>query len=136
MEKQIFQLVSPLVRRNAAHAIANAPNGYRVELRPRTRTLDQNSLLWSCLNDLARQVEWPINGKQERLSPDDWKDIMSASLWQENRVAMGARGGFVMLGRRTSSMTVKQMAELVDFIHAFGADHDVAWSPTSLGRDA
>lgn len=135
MDKQIFHLVSPLVRRNAAHAIANAPDGFRCELRPRTRTLDQNSLLWSCLNDLASQVEWPINGKNERLSADDWKDIMSASLWQENRVAMGARGGFVMLGRRTSKMTVRQMTELIDFIHAFGAEHGVIWSPTSLGRD-
>ncbi|AEC22310.1 hypothetical protein PT7_P074 (plasmid) [Pusillimonas sp. T7-7] len=135
MEKQVFNLVSPLVRRNAAHAIANVPDGYRCELRPRTRTLDQNSLLWSCLNDLARQVEWPINGKQERLSPHDWKDIMTASLWQENRVAMGVRGGFVMLGRRTSTMSVRAMTELVDFIHAFGDDHGVQWSPTSLGRD-
>lgn len=131
--KQVFNLINPQVRRNAAQAVMQAPEDYRVEIRQRTRSLDQNSLMWSCLNDLARQVEWPLNGKLEKLTADDWKDLMSASLWQENRIAQGVRGGFVMLGRSTSRMTVSQMADLISLCHAFGDEHEVRWSKTSIG---
>lgn len=133
MERQVFVLAHDAARRNAAQAVMQADAGMRVEIKPRTRSTDQNALLWSCLTDLSRQIEWPINGKNEKLTPDEWKDITSASLNQENRIAMGIQGGFVMIGRRTSTMTVKQMTELVDFIHAFGTEHGVVWSATSLG---
>jgi hypothetical protein len=33
-------------------------------------------------------------------------------------------------------MTVAEMTELIELSHAFGADKDVKWSKTSLGRDA
>lgn len=136
MERQVFILSHPLARRNAAHACANAPDGYRVEIKERTRTLDQNDLLWSILTDLSKQVDWSINGKLEKLSPEDWKDILTASLDQEHRIAEGIRGGFVMLGRRTSKMGVRKMTELINFAHSVGAEKGVQWSQTSLGREA
>lgn len=134
MDKKVFHLNNQAVRSNAAQACLGAPEGYRVVISPRNRTLDQNDLLWSCLTDLSKQLVWPINGKQEKLSPEDWKDILSASLSQENRIAQGVRGGFVILGKRTSKMSAKTMSELITFIHAFGDEHGVTWSPTSLGR--
>lgn len=136
MEKQIFQLVNEQVRRNAAQAVMNAPANFRVELRERTRSLDQNSVMWSCLTDLSKQVQWPVNGKMEWMTPDEWKDVITASLHQENKIAQGIRGGFVMLGRSTSSMSIKAMVEVIDFCHAFGDEKGVHWRPTSLGRDA
>lgn len=136
MDKQVFILSHPLARRNAARACADAPDGYRVEIRPRTRTLDQNALLWSCLTDVAKQIQWPVNGKHEHLTPDEWKDIFSASLKQEQRMAMGLQGGFVMLGERTSKMSIRAMTDLIDLIHAFGNERGVQWSPTSIGRAA
>ena len=136
MEKQVFQLVSPTVRRNAAQAVMNAPDNYRVELRERTRTLDQNAVMWSCLTDLSKQVQWPVNGQLERMTPDEWKDVITASLHQENKIAQGIRGGFVMLGRATSGMSVKSMIDVIEFCHAFGAEKGVKWSPTSLGRQS
>ena len=136
MERQVFVLSHPLARRNAAHAVSQAPEGYRVEIRPRTRTLDQNALLWSCLTDIAKQVQWPVNGRHEHLTADEWKEIFSASLKQEQRMAMGLQGGFVMLGERTSRMTIRQMTELIELMHAFGNERGVQWSQTSLGRDA
>lgn len=129
-----FVLSSNDIRRRAKQAIDEAPEGYHVMIRPSTRTLEQNALLWSCLNDLSRQVEWPINGVNQKLSPDDWKDIVTASLSEENRIAQGIQGGFVVLGKSTSKMSVKQMTDLIEFIHAFGDEQGVKWSPTSLGR--
>lgn len=136
MSKQIFHLVNPSVRQNAVHAILSAPENYRVELRERTRTLDQNAVMWSCLTDLSRQVQWPVNGQLEWMTPDEWKDVITASLHQENKIAQGIRGGFVMLGRSTSRMGIKAMIEVIDFCHAFGDEKGVNWSPTSLGRGA
>ena len=103
--------------------------------KPVTRSSAQNSLMWSCLSDLSRQVEWPMNGAKQKLAPEDWKHILSASLDHTQRVAMGLEGGFVMLGLRTSKMTKREMSELIDLAHAFGDQQSVTWSKTSLGRD-
>ncbi len=123
--KQIFNLVHPTARQRAVQAVMQAPEGYRVEIKERTRSLDQNALMWELLTSLSKQLQWPINGKMQTLSPEDWKDTLTASLHQENRITQGIRGGFVMLGRSTSKMTVHQMTDLIDLIYAFAAEQDV-----------
>ncbi|TFL14195.1 recombination protein NinB [Pusillimonas caeni] len=135
MERQVFNLVSPMVRRNAAQAIAQAPEGYRCEIKPKTRSLAQNDMLWSILTDISRQVEFVVNGALVKVSPEEVKDILTAGLRRETRMAMGIDGGMVLLGQRTSKMTVRQMTELIELAHAFGTQRGVEWSPTSLGRD-
>jgi hypothetical protein len=92
------------------------------------RSLEQNAKLWACLTDIARQVQWPVDGKLQYLTPDDWKDILTAGLNKSQRVAQGVDGGFVMLGQRTSKMKVGEMVELLDFIQWFGAEKGVRWS--------
>ena len=134
MNRQIFILSHPLARRNAARACAEAPEGHRVEIRPKTRTLAQNDLLWSVLTDISRQVDFVVNGEFVKVSPDEVKDILTASLKRETRMAMGIDGGMVLLGQRTSKMTVRQMTELIELAHAFGTQRGVEWSPTSLGN--
>lgn len=133
MSGQIFILAHSVARQNAMNAVKDAPENYRVEIRERTRSLDQNALLWATLTDLSRQVQWTVNGKQETLSPDDWKNVITASLAEENRMALGINGGFVMLGKSTSRMTIKEMTEVIEFAHAFGAERGVRWSPTAIG---
>ncbi|ANY17283.1 recombination protein NinB [Bordetella pseudohinzii] len=136
MDKQVFVLSHPLARRNAAHACANAPEGYRVEIKPRTRTLAQNDMLWSILTDISRQVEFVVNGALAKLKPEEVKDILTAGLRRETRMAMGIDGGMVLLGHRTSKMTVREMKDLIDLAYAFGNERSVEWSRTSMGRDA
>lgn len=92
------------------------------------RSLEQNRCLWACLTDIAEQVEWPVDGKLQKLTPDDWKEILTAGLHKSQRVAQGVDGGFVMLGQRTSKMTVGDMVELIEFIRWFGAEKGVRWS--------
>ncbi len=43
METQVFYLSTPLARRNAAHACAHAPHGYKVEIKAKTRSKSQNA---------------------------------------------------------------------------------------------
>lgn len=133
MSRRVFHLVNDAVKRNAAQAVAEASINMVCEIKERTRSLDQNNLMWAALTDLSRQVQWTVNGKQETLSPDDWKNVITASLTEENRMALGINGGFVMLGKSTSRMTIKEMTEVIEFAHAFGAERGVRWSPTAIG---
>ncbi|MEZ2742651.1 recombination protein NinB [Paenalcaligenes hominis] len=133
MSRRIFHLVNDSVRRNARQAVLEAPENYLCEIRQRTRSLDQNNLMWAVLTDLSRQVLWPVNGVKQRLSSEDWKSIITASLHEENRMAQGINGGFVLLGKSTSRMSIKEMTEVIEFAHAFGAERGVKWSPTAIG---
>lgn len=112
-------------------------NGHQVSVsaKPETRTTAQNRIMWAILDDLAEQVQWPVDGKLQKLDAEEWKHILSAGLKKHQRVAQGIEGGFVMLGQRTSRMTVAEMGELITLAHAFGDERGVQWSKTSLGRD-
>lgn len=96
------------------------------------RTSDQNRMMWALLTDLANQVEWPVDGRMQKLSPDDWKHILTAGLKKHQRVAAGIEGGFVILGQYTHKMNKAEMNELMDLILAFGAQHEVKWSERDL----
>lgn len=116
-------------RQRAHQAIDAAPDGFFF-LPPAepTRKLSLNAKMWAMLNDVARQLRWPVNGMEEQLSPEAWKEIFTASLNQEQRLAAGLRGGFVMLGESTSGMSQRKMSELIDLIDAFGSERGVRWS--------
>lgn len=105
------------------------------EAKP-TRSLDQNSRLWALLTDVSRQVDWPVDGKLQRLAPEDWKTILTAALTKGQRVAQGVDGGFVMLGSSTSRMSVGEMIDLQTVIEAFGAEHGVRWTDPSFREAA
>lgn len=118
--KQSFRLVHEQARANAIAAIRRAPEGYCVTVSEPTRTLEQNSLLWPLLGTVADQVVW----HGVKLSPEDWKDLLTASL-RKQRSAPGIDGGFVIFGERTKQYTKSQFSELVELIYAFGAQHGV-----------
>lgn len=121
--------LTPATRRMCAQMVMDAPEGYMfTPPQEPTRSLDQNARMWAMLADVSRQVSWPVNGVAQKLEAEDWKAIVTASLSQENRMASGIRGGFVMLGRRTSKMTVREMTEVIEFLFEFGAEQGVVWS--------
>jgi uncharacterized protein YjeT (DUF2065 family) len=112
-------------RQQALDAVKLAPDDCICTVEQRTRSLEQNRTLWKLLTEISRAIPWQVNGASVMLAPEDWKDIITASLYQENRIARGINGGFVMLGRSTSKMTVKQMTELIEFVLAFAAEQGV-----------
>lgn len=115
-----FVLVHDEARRRALEAVRTAEPGMVVTIKPKTRSLEQNALLWSLLGEIAAQVEW----HGQKLSPDEWKDMATAAL-KNQKVVPGIEGGFVVLGARTSKMTKAELSELVEFLYAFGAEHNV-----------
>ena len=101
--------------------------------RPR-RTLEQNAKLWAMLRDIARQCELVINGVGVRASEEDWKEVFTAALRGEQRLAQGIDGRVVMLGARTSRMRVDELSELIELIYAYGSERNVNWSADSLAE--
>jgi hypothetical protein len=124
--------LTPVTRPKVLQAIATAADGVYVSIKESKRSLEQNSRMWAMLGDVAKQVVWTVNGHAEKLSAEEWKTIITASLNQENRMAPGVRGGFVMLGVSTSAMTIKQMTDVIEFLFSFGADQDVIWSEKTI----
>lgn len=99
-----------------------------------TRTIEQNDKMWAVLTDIAKQVEWPVDGKMQLLDKEDWKDILTAGLKKTQRIAAGVEGGFVMLGVRTRKMKIAEMVELIEFALYFGAERGVIWSNSDEAR--
>ena len=123
-----YRLVHKSARQLASEFCLSAPDGTVVRFSEPTRSLDQNSLLWATLTDISKQVQWHVDGRTQLMPPEDWKSVLSAGLTKTQRVAAGTEGGFVMLGSRTSKMTVKEMASLIEFAQFFGDSHGVKWS--------
>jgi hypothetical protein len=98
-----------------------APEGFVVDIKPPTRNLEQNSLLWPWLAAISKGVEW----YGQYLTDDNWKDILTAALKRE-KVVPGINGGFVVLGQHTSNMSKKDFSELLELTIAFATQHDVS----------
>lgn len=130
MEKQTYLLRDSRIRQNCIEAIqklpANSQTPLVVTISERTRSLEQNALMWACLHDVSAQVVW----YGRKLTPECWKHIFSASLNGQDTVP-GIDGGFVVLGKSTSKMRVSEMRDLITLIHAFGAEHNVKFSDES-----
>jgi hypothetical protein len=94
-----------------------------LEVRPEKRSDPQNRRMWAMLRDISQQVDW----YGQRLTSEEWKDVLTASL-KKQRAVPGIDGGFVILGARTSEMHKAEMAELQTLMEAFGAQQGVRFS--------
>jgi len=125
--KQLFIMAHQEARRRAVSAIQSAPDGYVVQIKPPTRTLEANAAMWAALNDVAAQVVW--HGR--KLDAESWKSVFSASLKKQD-VVPGLHNDFVVLGQSTRNMTKSEMSDLIELIHAFGCENSVKWSDEGL----
>jgi hypothetical protein len=119
-----FSLHSPRERGRAMEFLRNAPTDAYVAFSRPKRTGAQNAKLHAMITDVAGQVEW-AGAKRD---VEAWKDIFTAALRSAKHgldVVPGINGGFVLLGMHTSAMTKAEVADLIELIHAFGAEHGV-----------
>jgi hypothetical protein len=124
LKKQTYKLTQS--REHIIQAILSAPDGFLVEIKADTRTLQNNRCQWPILAAFANQLQWPINGAMQYISAEDWKDILTAAYRQEmTRVAMGFDGGVVMLGHRTREFTKEEWPEWIAFLNWAAAEKGV-----------
>jgi hypothetical protein len=121
MSRAVVQIKAETDRKQIATWARNVPVGTTVEFRAPRRSNDQNALMWSLLGQVSKQVDW----YGQKLSSEDWKDVLTASL-RRTRVVPGIdHRSFVPLGMRTSQMTKQELADLIELIYAFGSEHGV-----------
>lgn len=121
MGRALVIIASDSDRSKLHNWVAKAPWNTRVEFKGPKRSVPQNDLMWSRLTEISENVVW----YGQKLSPDDWKDVFTASL-RKARVVPGLdAGSFVPLGMRTSDMSKEEMTALLDLMDAFAAEHNV-----------
>jgi len=126
MEKQVFQLSHDTARRNAAAAVMAAPENFRVTIQPRTRSLDQNAMLHALFTEASKSREW--HGR--KLTPTQWKVLfisghaMATGLGAD--MIPGLEGEFVNIRESSAQMSVARMTSLIEYIHAWMAEQEVA----------
>ena len=122
MGRALLVLWNDATRAKAIDWIRRAPPETRVTFQGPKRTLSQNDRMWAMLTDLSEQLLW----HGQRLSTEDWKQVMLASLKQEMRLVPNIHGdGFVQLGRSSSDLSREEMADLMTIMEAFAARYDV-----------
>lgn len=89
----------------------------------------QNRRLHAALNDIARQVVW----HGQKLPAGVWKRLVTAAWLREEGerpVMVPALDGIGVdvIYERTSKLSKKRMASLIDWVHAFGSEHGCVWT--------
>jgi len=125
--KHKFQIRNSAVRDRVIQYIRDLPldpvHSVTIAEIKDTRTRKQNDKMWAMLTDISKQVVW----YGRKLIPEEWKDVISAGIKKQEAVP-GIDGGFVILGARTSKMSIKEMIDVITVAYAFGIDHNVKWS--------
>jgi hypothetical protein len=120
--RTLLVLWNDAMRARAIEMIRNAPKESRCEIKGPQRTNNQNAKMHAMAAEVAAQLVW--YGKT--LDVDDWKLMFLDGLKRELRVVPNLDGtGFVNLGRSTADLGVREMADLIELIYSFGAQHGV-----------
>ena len=125
MTRYLIILGDEQERAKAALWASKLPEGTRVEFKAPRRSLPQNDRMWAMLTELSKQLPW----HGIKMAPEDWKLVMLNALNSEVRLVPNVDGtGFVNLGRSSSDLSKDEMAQLLELIAAFGAQHGVKFA--------
>lgn len=117
---QTIRLASVHQRALAKRLVDQAPEWAVVNIRPATRSNDQNALLWSLLSEVSRAKP---NGRKH--TPDVWKCLFMQACGYAVQFEVGLDGNPFPLGFRSSRLTVEQMTDLIEFILQYCAENGI-----------
>ena len=123
MSGQTIILRSQSQRDLAKRMIDLAPEDAVVNVREATRNADQNARLWAMLSDISR-----AQPEGRKMGAELWKAVFMQACGHEVQFLNGLDGMPFPAGFRSSRLTVRQMADLITFIAAYGDQHGVRWS--------
>ncbi len=109
------------------HAKAWLMGGHRLilEVRPETRSDQQNRLLHALFADIARQAEWA--GKKR--TAEQWKVLFvsghAVATKQGAEMVPGLEGEYLNLRESTARMSKARMASLLEYVISWAIDHGV-----------
>lgn len=119
MTRVVFRLETAKGREIAKRAIDRAPANFVADIHEGKRSDEQNRLLWSVLNQIARQRP-THNGV--KMDADLYKCVFMQALGVEMKMLPTLDGdAFFPLGHRSSQLTVSQFSALIELISAWTA---------------
>ena len=121
---QTVRLAGDMARAQAKRLIDAAPQGAVVNIRPATRSTEQNDKMWAMLSDIARAKP------DGRVKPaHKWKAVFMDACGHKPEYDQNLEGdGFICLGYRSSRLTKAEFSDLIECIYEYGARHGVVWS--------
>lgn len=134
--RQVFCLVHDRARANAEAAVRAAQDGYVVEIKPPTRTLEQNAKYHTIFTEISDRCEfmgraWDVED-WKRLLVDAFAKVMrdaGTPLHEDARVVPSLDGErVVQLGTQTRRFYKSEAGQFIEFLHAFAAEHGVELS--------
>jgi len=134
MTRRIFTLANQRLRDKAIETIRTAKVNSRVEIKGPKRSNDANAAMWAMLGDIAEQVQWPLDGRLQRLDTEQWKLVFLDALRRQHREQLRIvpsldRTGFVDIsGKHSSDLSQEEMGDMLTMMSAFGDERGVEWS--------
>lgn len=121
--------IDNVLREAAAALLMGLKSGAAIlTLTRKTRTLEQNRLMWPLLTDFSKQVDHFGN----QYSPEQWKDLMTAAFHGCTEYAPSLDGkSLVAFGVRTSEWPKDTFSQFIEFMFSEGAERGVVWSKQS-----
>ena len=136
MSRQTFILAHSTARNRAMHAVAHAPEGYKVTISEPAKKRIQEEKYHAMCGDFAKQAEY-IGRKWDA---ESWKRILVDQFADEMRQAgtplhhdgqvipsMDGRR-IVQLGIQTRQFYVKEAAAFIEYLYAVGAEMGIVWT--------
>lgn len=111
-EKQVFCLSHAQARQNAAQAVMQAPDGWFVTLKPKTRTLEQNARYWG--RGVLAQIAEKATVGDRRFSAEVWHEQFKRQFIGIEELPNGQ-----VVGKSSAKLGVKAFSEFVDQVEAF-----------------
>ena len=103
--------------------IDKAPVDAVVTVKEATRNLEQNARCWAMLSDISR-----AKPEGRTMTAELWKCVFMQACGHEVQFLNGLDGLPFPAGFRSSRLSVRQMADLITFVAAYGDQNGVKWS--------
>lgn len=120
---QTVRLVGEAQRELAKRLIDRAPPLSIVNIKPETRSNEQNSLFWALLSDISR-----AKPEGRRHSPEIWKCLFMSACGHAVQFENGLNGQPFPVGFRSSRLSKSQMSDLIECAREYAARHSVLLS--------
>jgi hypothetical protein len=123
--KQVYILHTDTIKRNAMQAVLDAPDGYVVEIKPKTRNLEQSAKFHAICADVSKQMEFA--GKKR--TAEQWKVLLVSGHASATKhgceIVPGIEGEWCNIRESTAGMSVARMASLIEYCLAYCAENEI-----------
>ena len=146
---KVIVITGDAARQAAARYSMAAPDGYVVRIEEAKKKRIQEEKYHAMIGDIAKQCKF----MERKWDGEEWKRLLIAAYVvaaRENATAEGkpdpfkGKGavipsldgkGFVQLGVPSSGFTIRQAAEFIEYLYAYGEANNVRWSEPGLYQE-